>query len=70
MRKLALIALVLTGCAKDGVWVRQGSTADDFYRDRGACLAQAQSVPFAPPMQVASVFASCMQGKGWYFQEQ
>ncbi len=70
MRKGVLVVLALAGCAKEGYWVRQGASQEDFYRDRGACVAQASSVPFAPAMQVAAVFSGCMQGKGWYWQEQ
>ena len=63
------VLIMLAGCVKDGGWVRQGATDDDWHRDRGACIAQMESVPLAGQPQRARVFAGCMQGKGWYWEE-
>jgi hypothetical protein len=65
-----LVLLTLCGCATtERVWVRQGATEQDFYVDRGQCQAQAFGAPGMYTMQVAMVFSSCMQGKGWYTEE-
>jgi hypothetical protein len=66
MKYASLLLVVLAGCAfRPATWHKAGSTGSDFYADRGQCNAQAYSVTGAPPMQVAIVFNSCMQGKGW-----
>lgn len=71
MRLLSLsIACVLAGCATtETVWRKAGITNEDWYIDSGQCKAQAFSVPGAPMMQIALVYNSCLQGKGWH-QEQ
>jgi len=67
----ALATLWLAACAtRQQVWVRNGSTQDDFYRDQGQCKAQGFGVANANLLQAAIVFNSCMQGKGWYLQDQ
>lgn len=66
---MCIAALILAGCAthkNDFVWMRDGSTDQEFYQDQGQCRAQAFSVPGAPPMQVIMVYDGCMSGKGWY----
>lgn len=71
MRRL-LIVLLLAGCATtEKVWVKDGASQQDFHADAGQCKAQAFGVPGAMfnQMQVAIVYASCMQGKGWYTVE-
>lgn len=73
MRIIAMcaLALALAACAtKPPVWVREGATQDDFYRDQGQCKAQAFGVGGGTLLQAAIVFNSCMQGKGWYQQQQ
>lgn len=62
---MVALAALAAGCAPM-VWTKPGATEQAFYQDRGACQAQAFSIPNAPPMQLAIVFSSCMQGKGWY----
>ena len=62
--------LLLAGCASEYVWVKPGSSQQDFYMDQGQCRAQAFSVPAAPAWQIAVIYNNCMQGKGWYKQEQ
>lgn len=60
----------LAGCATtESVWVKPGSTQEMFHQESGQCRAQAFSVPNAPAMQIALVYGSCMQGKGWYSEE-
>lgn len=68
MRYLIFL-LLLTACAKEGGWVKRGASDENWHMDRGGCIAQMESVPFAAPIQKASVFAGCMQGKGWYWEE-
>ncbi len=58
-------AIILAGCAAPATWHKAGASQEDFLMDRGQCNAQAYSVTGAPMMQVAIVFNSCMQGKGW-----
>jgi len=67
-RGTLLAALFLTACAaqQEYVWNRPGATQQEFAMESGQCRAQAFSVPNAPLMQVAIVYNSCMQGKGWY----
>ncbi|QIM51599.1 hypothetical protein [Hydrogenophaga crocea] len=68
MKLYALVlAAVLAGCASQPktVWVKAGSTEDEFMRDRGQCMQATFSVPLATKMQQMMVYASCMQGKGW-----
>jgi hypothetical protein len=50
--------------------MKDGGTQEDFQMDSGQCKAQAYSVPGAPPMQIAIVYNSCMQGKGWRLERQ
>lgn len=69
MRVALLALMVLAGCASHKVWVRPGASQQDFAMDSGQCKAQAFSVPNAPMMQVAVVYNSCMQGKGWHTQD-
>lgn len=69
MKKLIVALMFLVGCAtNDKAWTKPGSTEQDFYIDTGQCRAQAYSVPGTPPMQLALIFESCMQGKGWYLE--
>ena len=65
-RSVFAISALVTGCATNSVWVRQGASNEDFQMDAGQCKAQAFSIPGAPPMQIAIVYNSCMQGKGWH----
>lgn len=61
---------VVIGCAStESVWVKDGSTQEDFNVDAGQCKAQAFSAPGMPMMQVAIIYSSCMQGKGWHREE-
>lgn len=67
--KYVLLCLLLAACvtpATETRWMKPGASAADFYADRGQCQAQGFSVPGANTMQFVLVFASCMQGKGWY----
>lgn len=68
MKVFSLIAIAtLAGCASspDMVWVRDGSTEDEFMRDRGQCIQAMYSVPLADNFQKMAVYSGCMQGKGW-----
>lgn len=67
---LMVLLFGLAGCATDQVWVRNGSTQDEFYRDKGQCQAQGFGIANTGLLQAAIVFNSCMQGKGWYLQNQ
>ena len=70
MRKTLLVMLVLAGCAStEKVWVKDGAGQQDFHTESGQCRAQAFSAPGMPMMQVAIIYSSCMQGKGWYTEE-
>lgn len=64
---IALISMMAVGCAtrEQTVWVKPGSTEDEFLRDRGQCIQATFSVPFATAFQQTAVFVGCMQGKGW-----
>ena len=64
---VVLAPLVLAGCATQQatVWVKDGSTQDEFARDRGQCIQSTYSVPLASTFQQMAVFSGCMQGKGW-----
>lgn len=63
-----MVAAVLAGCATqpEFVWMKNGSTEQEFYQDNGQCRAQAFSVPGVSLMQAVLVFEACLQGKGWY----
>lgn len=68
MKAAYLFVLLLAGCAsRDGYWDKPDATDQGFNMDRGACIAQMYSVPFANAYQQAAVFAGCMQGRGWYW---
>lgn len=70
MRFIALSLLILTSCATtESVWVKPGASEQDFYMDQGQCRAQAFGVPGMNTMQVAMVYSSCMQGRGWYTED-
>jgi hypothetical protein len=63
-----LIVLLLAACAQtEKGWDKPGATEDEFYRDRGQCVAQAYAAPTA--MQQTMIMAGCMQGKGWVWVE-
>lgn len=71
MKIVLVVALVaIAGCASPEYrWEKSGASADEFHRDRGQCMQATFGMPFAGPMQQQMVFASCMQGKGWYSVE-
>jgi hypothetical protein len=75
MRYLVVLLMfsALGACAtpkKETYWVRPGASQQDFYQDRGQCMAQSSAVPAGPmSMQAMMVFGGCMQGKGWYTEE-
>lgn len=63
-------AMVLAGCAsKQYQWEKSGASQDDFHRDRGQCMQATFSTPLAGAMQQQMIYASCMNGKGWYSVE-
>jgi hypothetical protein len=43
MRKLVLVALVAAGCGAHRVWVRPGSTHQDFARDKYDCSRESET---------------------------
>lgn len=65
--RIALFVL-LTGCAQQQqwAWYKEGSTRQMYDMESGQCSAQAYGSPGMNMMQVAMVYQSCMQGKGWY----
>lgn len=65
MRLALVFVIALAACGAQKQWVRDGASPEDFYRDSGECKAQALAIPGAPMMQIAMVYGSCMQGKGW-----
>lgn len=65
-KTLALCVVLLSACATAPLWEKPGASSQQFEMDKGQCQAQAFSVPFAPLMQAAIVFNSCMRGRGWY----
>ena len=68
MKLLALCAAaLLVGCATkpEMMWYRDGSTQDEFLRDRGQCIQSTFSATFATTFQQMAIFSGCMQGKGW-----
>ncbi len=72
MNKMLFVMAILTlaGCATtEKVWVKNGASQQDFYAESGQCKAQAFAAPGMPMMQVAIIYSSCMQGKGWYTEE-
>lgn len=62
-----LVVLLLAACATqpEYVWERYGASDQDFSMDAGQCRAQAFGAPGMPAMQVALIYSSCMQGRGW-----
>jgi hypothetical protein len=66
---LTLVLLWLSGCMdtrEEGGWVKPGASAQDFYADRGGCVAQAfQS---STTHQRSMILAGCMQSKGWHWE--
>jgi hypothetical protein len=67
---ICVAAIVLAGCAsKQYQWEKSGATQDEFHRDRGQCMQATFSSTFATAMQQQMIYASCMNGKGWYSVE-
>jgi hypothetical protein len=74
---MMVTALLLAGCQQQQratTWYKPGATQQDSYVDQGQCNAQAQAfripgqgglVPEGNMLQVADVYNTCMQGKGW-----
>lgn len=71
MKKILLVAtLLVAGCATtETVWVKPGSSNQDFYIDSSQCKAQGASVPMVSMFQLVMVYQNCMGGKGWYLQD-
>lgn len=71
MRRTTIcLAVLIQGCATtQGGWERPDATDQMWHMDRGSCIVQMESVPFAGAYQKANVFAGCMQSKGWYWVE-
>lgn len=68
---LAIACAVLAGCATtETVWVKPGASQQDFYMDRGQCQAQAFGPGNVNLMQAAIIMSGCLQGKGWYQEQQ
>lgn len=68
MRLVPLAAVIaLAGCATqpEWYWYKEGATDAQFTAESGQCRAQAFSVAGAALQQVAIVYTSCLQGKGW-----
>lgn len=71
MKKITSImiaCIILSGCAGQRQWHKDGANRRDFYEDQGQCKAQAFSTANVSMLQAAIVINSCMQGKGWYVQ--
>ena len=70
MKKLYfLMILFLSGCATtETVWVKPGSTEQDFYIDSSQCKAQGASIAGVSLYQLVFVYQNCMAGRGWYTQ--
>lgn len=64
MKHLALLCLLLAGCAS--TWVHPSAGTAEFQMDSGQCQAQAYSAPPGTVKQL--IYESCMQGKGWQKQ--
>lgn len=61
---------LLAGCASPQYqWMKTGATQQEFHQDRGQCMQATFSTPLAGAMQQQMIYASCMQGKGWYSVE-
>lgn len=67
-RTIVCLAVLLSGCAtpQEHAWYKPGATEQDFYMERGQCNAQGASHAVVGSEQLLWIFASCMQGKGWY----
>lgn len=69
---LVLLALVTSCAAPQKLWMKTGAGEQEFNADAGQCKAQGFGVPGAMynTTQVAIVYNSCMQGKGWQLTDQ
>jgi hypothetical protein len=66
---LLLTAALLSACAtQQPTWNRAGASQQDWYMESGQCRAQAMGV-YAPLVQQVVLYQSCLQGKGWYQQQ-
>ena len=66
----ALITIGLVGCATtETVWNKSNSSEQEFNMESGQCRASAFGVSNPSMMQIAIVYNSCMQGKGWQLEE-
>jgi len=73
MKKMILLVFMvflISGCASSGGWYKPNATTDDFHRDRGECLNDARKYNRTNLMFDPVLFSSCMQSKGWYWQEE
>jgi len=67
---LVVVAISLSGCAaQQKSWYKDGASQQDFHMDQGQCKSQSFGVSNPSMMQMALIFNSCMQGKGWYLQD-
>lgn len=69
MKRTLALCIILAGCQTlpDGGWNKSGASDAMFMQDRGACIAQMESAPYGA--NKALLFAGCMQGKGWAWEE-
>jgi len=63
--RVALVLLLLTACAPQKVWYKEGASNQDFGMDMGQCKAQAFGISNPTLFQIAVVQNQCMFGKGW-----
>lgn len=58
--------LALSACAP-AIWYKQGASAADLSRDKGACRETVAPIPDSGAQQLA--FESCMRDKSWYYSK-
>jgi hypothetical protein len=65
MKFIAIAGLLaLAGCAQQ--WVREGSSAEDLYRESAQCRADAMAAAGGAYLLMRAIDEKCMQGKGWH----
>jgi hypothetical protein len=74
LRPLCLALVALAACAPQSEWVKDGADAEEFRRDREACVSRGENYAFMDDRRGgrdrvgssgAEIYRDCMVSRGW-----